>query len=363
LIQRFSKRIINWYEKHKRNLPWRNTKDAYVVWVSEIILQQTRVEQGLHYFNRFINKFPSITVLADASIDDVLKLWQGLGYYSRARNMHEAAVFIKQHFNSVFPKEYADIIALKGIGKYTASAIASFAFDNAYPVVDGNVMRMVSRLFGIYTPVDSTEGKNKIYKIVSKLIDKSNPSSFNQAIMEFGALQCTPSKPKCSSCVFNKDCYSFCNNCVNKLPVKGLKIKHKECFFNYFVIEYKHKNSTFVYIKRRINDDIWKGLYDYPLIETKEIYTYSRLISGKDWKKIIGDNAFDLKEISKVYKHNLTHQKIISQFISISISEKLVPVKSNPYTLIKKKEMEKYAIPKLIDRYLADTMKNRKNYN
>ncbi len=351
MFHSFSNRIIEWYEEYKRNLPWRNTKDAYLIWLSEIILQQTRVEQGTPYFNRFVEQYPTITDLANAPIDDILKLWQGLGYYSRARNLHETAIIIKNKFKGIFPDDYSEIIALKGIGEYTASAIASFAFDKPYPVVDGNVMRVVSRIFGIFTPIDAYEGKNKIYEIVNKLIDKNKPSDFNQAIMEFGALQCVPVKPKCDSCIFINDCFSFSNNCIDKLPVKDKKTKQKERFFNYLVIEYQFQSKSFIYLKKRTDDDIWKGLYDFPLIETKEINDLTQLISNKEWNEIIGKNAYELKEVSKIYKHQLTHQKIISQFFSISIPKKLVSKKSDTYILIEIKDFKKYAIPKLIDNY------------
>jgi A/G-specific adenine glycosylase len=357
LFHRFSSRIIRWYEQHKRDLPWRDTKDVYLIWLSEIILQQTRVKQGTPYYNRFVNQFPTIIDLANASIDDVLKLWQGLGYYSRARNLHKTAVLIKQNFNGVFPDKYSDIRALKGVGEYTASAIASFAYNKPYPVVDGNVMRVISRLFGIYLPINSKEGKNKIYEIANILIDKKYPSAFNQAIMEFGAIQCIPIKPICSSCIFKTNCYSFINDCVNNLPVKFKKNKRKERFFNYLVIHYNNNNKDFFYLKKRRADDIWKGLYDFPLIETNEIFDYNRLIKDKECGKIFGNTAYEYKEVSKLYKHQLTHQKIISQFFSFCISKKLVSIQSDSFVLIEMKDFKKYAVPKLIDIYYLDRIK------
>jgi len=357
LIQKFSIRIIRWYNQHKRNLPWRNTTDAYLIWLSEIILQQTRVEQGTPYYNRFVNKYPTVNDLANASIDEVLKLWQGLGYYSRARNLHETAIFIKQSYKGIFPSEYSDIIALKGIGKYTASAIASFAYNKPYPVVDGNVMRVISRLFGIHSPINSVEGVNKIYEIVNELIDKQNPSSFNQAMMEFGALQCTPVKPMCSSCIFINECYSYNNDCIDKLPIKDKKIKQKERFFNYLVINYKFKNKPFLYLKKRTGDDIWKGLFDFPLIETNEIFDYPRLILTKEWKNRFDKNDFKLIDVSKIYKHQLTHQKIIAQFFSIQIYKKLDSKPSDSLILIDLENFKNYAIPKLIDNYFVESNK------
>ena len=207
--------LIDWYHRHKRDLPWRNTRDAYKIWLSEIILQQTRVEQGLPYYERFIETFPNISALANAHEDDVLKLWQGLGYYSRARNLHAAAKQVLQEFNGNFPSTFNEIIALKGVGEYTAAAIASFAFDEKHPVLDGNVYRCIARLFGLHDPIDNAKSKKVFYDILWKEIEHANPHLFNQAIMEFGAMQCRPKNPDCGVCPFADQCYALKHNKVS----------------------------------------------------------------------------------------------------------------------------------------------------
>lgn len=212
--------LIKWYHKNKRHLPWRDTQNPYLIWISEVILQQTRVIQGLDYYLRFIRKLPDIQSLATVSEDEVLKLWQGLGYYTRARNLHAAAKNIVHYFNGKFPDNYTDILKLKGIGKYTAAAVASFAFNEPVPVVDGNVCRVLSRLYAINYPADSAEGQKLIYSLAEKIIDKKNPGIFNQAIMEFGALQCVPQNPDCSKCPLNKKCLAYIYNNVSLFPVK-----------------------------------------------------------------------------------------------------------------------------------------------
>jgi A/G-specific adenine glycosylase len=354
LIKNFSGLIIDWYEKNKRDLPWRKTNDPYLIWLSEIILQQTRVEQGLPYYLKFVSRFPTISDLANAPIDEVLKLWQGLGYYSRARNMHETAIFIVQNFNGVFPDKYADIKALKGIGEYTASAIVSFAYNAAYPVVDGNVFRVISRLFGINTPIDSNEGKKEILEIANKLICKKNPGVYNQAIMEFGALQCKPQKPDCPNCIFKSNCYAFNNECIDDLPVKSIKLKPNKRYFYYFVINYHSKRTNFCYIKKRKEKDIWQGLYDFPAIEKKDFCEIPDLVKSREWKKIFGDTDTILKDISKVYTHPLTHQLIFARFISLNIKGELKTSEAETYILVNVKDLNKYALPRLIDIYINE---------
>ncbi|MFB0925151.1 MAG: A/G-specific adenine glycosylase, partial [Vicingaceae bacterium] len=231
----FSEKLIVWYNEHKRDLPWRKTTDPYQIWLSEIILQQTRVNQGLDYFNKFIKKHPDIHSLAQSSEKDVLNLWQGLGYYSRARNLHFTAKYISNELNGEFPTEYKDILNLKGVGEYTAAAIASFAYKEAYPVVDGNVYRVLSRMFGIENPIDSTEGKKVFKQLATELIDTKNPDTYNQAIMEFGALQCTPKKPNCEDCPYLLECFAYKNGLITELPKKEKKIKQRNRYFNYLV--------------------------------------------------------------------------------------------------------------------------------
>lgn len=342
----FSNQLISWYHDHKRDLPWRNSKDAYVIWLSEIILQQTRVDQGLAYFNNFIEKYPTIVSLAKASEQEVLNLWQGLGYYSRARNLHFTAKYITDKYNGVFPKDYNDILSLKGIGEYTAAAISSFSNNSCYPVIDGNVYRVLSRIFGVEEPIDSTIGKKIFKDLATDLIHKTNPSEYNQAIMEFGALQCKPKSPNCENCPFVLTCYAFINNKIQLLPFKEKKIKQRNRYFNYLVLI----NKNTIYLKKRNENDIWKGLYDFPLIETEQaIELFETLLSPNlDNNFIFRDTVFISK--SKEYKHILSHQKIYATFWRVS--GKLKNIATTTYVKCSIKEINKYPVPKLIENYL-----------
>lgn len=242
----FSTQIIEWYRTNKRDLPWRKTKNPYQIWLSEIILQQTRVEQGLSYYLKFIEKYPSIKDLANAPQDEVLKLWQGLGYYSRARNLHYTSKVITDKYKGEFPATYKEILDLKGIGEYTAAAISSFSFNLPYPVIDGNVYRVLSRVFDIDTPIDSTLGKKEFKELAYELINKNNPSEYNQAIMEFGALYCKPQSPDCENCIFTSTCLAFKTKKINELPVKSKKLKQKNRYFNYLVFI----DEDYTYLKK-----------------------------------------------------------------------------------------------------------------
>ena len=342
---RFSNDLIGWYKKNKRDLPWRKSTDAYTIWLSEIILQQTRVDQGLDYFNKFLDKYPTVNNLAQAKEDEVLKLWQGLGYYSRARNLHYTAKFIVNNYNGVFPKDYKEILTLKGIGGYTAAAIASFAFNKPYPVVDGNVYRVLSRIFGIEAPIDSGSGKKIFKNLAEKLIDKRNPAIYNQAIMEFGALNCTPKKPNCESCIFNLECHALKNNIINQLPKKEKKLKHKNRYFNYLIIS----DNNSIYIKQRIANDIWKGLYDFPLIESStEIKTVSEI--SKNITELRLNIPINIKYQSESIIHILSHQKIHTHFwhLELNKAENI----SSDFMKIDLKEINNYPVPKLIENYI-----------
>ena len=262
----FSNKLIAWYKQNKRDLPWRKTTDPYQIWLSEIILQQTRVDQGLNYYHKFIKKYPNIHSLAQASEKDVLNLWQGLGYYSRARNLHFTAKYISNELNGQFPSKHKEILKLKGVGEYTAAAISSFSYKEVYPVIDGNVYRVLSRIFGVENPIDSTEGKKVFKKLAAELINTKNPDTYNQAIMEFGALQCTPKKPKCEDCPFLLECFAYKNELIAELPKKENKIKQRNRYFNYLVII----NDDAFYLNERKEKDIWQGLFDFPVFETSE---------------------------------------------------------------------------------------------
>ena len=293
--------LINWYQSNKRDLPWRNTSNPYFVWLSEIILQQTRVDQGLPYYERFVSVFPTVFDLAAASETDVLKNWQGLGYYSRARNLHYTAKKIVQECDGVFPNTYDEILKLKGVGSYTAAAIASFCFDEPVAVLDGNVYRVLSRLFDVDLAINIPRNKREYEIIANDFLDKENPALFNQAIMEFGALHCKPVSPSCESCPLRMNCYSFANNTVQNRPVKLKKQKIRERFIVYLVIE----NDEKILIHQRKQEDIWKNMYEFPSLEfeskeDKEIY----LMEHRQY-------------VQKSLKHVLSHQHIYATFIEV----------------------------------------------
>ena len=344
----FSTIILHWYKKNKRDLPWRHTKDPYLIWLSEIILQQTRVEQGLPYYFRISEKYPTVVSLANAKEDEILRLWQGLGYYTRARNLHAAARQIKNEFDSKFPTDYANIRSLKGVGEYTAAAIASFAFDLEYAVVDGNVFRLLSRYFGIKTPIDTGEGKKKFTALAGKLIKNYPPAIYNQAIMEFGARQCRPANPSCETCPLNASCYAYSKNIVSKFPIKKNKTKSRNRYFNYLYI--KQQNSF--YIKKRIDNDIWLGLHDFPLIETEKKTKESAFIGSAEWKKIFKDSKIKIANISPEYKHLLSHQKIHARFYEIILIQKSNLRLSKSWLKVNDKNIGSFALPRLIERYL-----------
>lgn len=306
----FSRGLITWYKTNKRDLPWRNHKDAYKIWLSEIILQQTQVVQGMSYYLKFTQKYPKIGQLAAAKEDEVLKLWQGLGYYSRARNLHAAAKVVNEQHKGVFPSNYEDIKALKGVGDYTAAAISSFAFNLPYAVVDGNVYRVLSRLFGIETPIDSGAGKKQFQQLATELLDKKDPGEHNQAIMEFGSQYCKPVNPDCQNCIFNAKCFAFKSARVSELPVKSKKTKVKERFFNYVVLIDKNND---IFLNKRVAGDIWQGLYEFLLIESDKEIATQQLLKHATFKKNAGQK-FKLLHTSKLYKHILSHQHLYARF-------------------------------------------------
>lgn len=309
----FSTILIDWYLKNKRELPWRNTTNPYHIWLSEIILQQTRVNQGLPYFESFTSNFPSINDLANATEDEVLKLWQGLGYYSRARNLHATAKFISANLNGIFPKQYDEIIKLKGIGPYTAAAIASFAYKEQVAVVDGNVFRVISRYFGIFDDISTSKTRNVFQDLANELICKSNPDLFNQAIMDFGATQCTPKNPDCLNCVFQENCFAFRNQKTTELPVKLGKTKVSNRYFNFII--YKDK-SDFTIIEQRVEKGIWQNLFQFPLIETSES------VDLKNIKSLINESFQNIIKLNQTeIIHKLSHQKLHINFWELEVDE------------------------------------------
>ncbi len=347
----FSKKITTWYLKNKRDLPWRNTNNAYLIWLSEIILQQTRVDQGMEYYLKFAREFPTVKHLAKADNDKVMKLWQGLGYYSRARNLHTTAKMVADQYNGKFPDKYEDILGLKGVGEYTAAAIASFAFNKVHAVVDGNVYRVLSRVFGIETPIDSTQGKKEFSSLANELIDKKNPALHNQSIMEFGAMQCKPVSPDCSNCPLNTMCFAYAKKRVSELPVKAKKTKVRNRYFDYIVLQ----NKSSVALNKRGEKDIWTNLYDFPLIESAKELTEEQFLKSDDWKSFMEPaGEYTVKSVSAHYKHILSHQKIYARFWEIECAKSFEKLLPSGAIVISKQKVQNYAVPRLIDKYLKD---------
>lgn len=348
--QFFQKGLMAWFSQNHRPLPWKGEQNPYLIWLSEIILQQTRVEQGLPYFLRFKTAYPTVIDLANASEDEVMKNWEGLGYYSRARNMHQAAKFIAKQKAGHFPETYEEILALKGVGPYTAAAIASFAYNLPYAVVDGNVYRVLSRFFGIETPIDTTIGKKTFQHLAQELLDTKHPGDYNQAIMDFGATHCMPKAPNCAHCPLNKKCEAFQKGKVSTLPVKSKKLVKRERFFYYLVINFGEE----VLIQKRTGKDIWQKLYEFPLIEKDGFVEEMQAIRNTAiWQNLIGKEDVQISAISKPFKQVLTHQKIIAVFWEIHISDELI-VPTEAIIRVKRKNLTKFAFPKIIDWYLQD---------
>jgi len=332
-IPSFSNIALNWFEENRRKLPWRSEADPYKIWVSEIILQQTRVNQGWNYYLRFVERFPDVKTLAEAPLLEVLHVWQGLGYYSRARNMHIAAQEIMQKHRGIFPHHYSEILKLKGIGNYTAAAVASIAFQLPYPAVDGNVLRVITRIFGIYDDIALPETVHVIRQLCGKLMDKENPGSFNQALMELGAIQCTPKNPKCEICPFVSHCVAYAKEQVDILPFKSLKIKIKERYLHYFIFLKDHKTI----IEQRTGNDIWKNLFQFPLIET---FNPCEAVQ----EDLIAEAGFGnckpvfLKEL----KQKLTHQHLTVRFY---ICSDYLPQLKKHWNMVAVEKLAEYPFP------------------
>lgn len=348
----FADSILNWYAKNKRDLPWRNTKDPYKIWLSEIILQQTRVKQGLPYYQKFVEAYPTVADLAKANEQSVLRLWQGLGYYSRARNLHTAAKFVYHEKQGVFPDNYKELLKLKGVGDYTASAIASFAHNEKVAVLDGNVFRVLARVFGIDTDIASHKGAKEFGALAKSLLPDEHTDAYNQGIMEFGALQCTPQKPDCMYCPLQDSCVAYAQGKQKELPVKIKKIKVKNRFFHYLICFYKKDDQIFVAMKQRGKKDIWGGLYDFWLEEHPKILDTVDMLGAIQLPKEQTDQWVISKE-SVTYKHILTHQRIQAKFYHIEINEaqKDFPVFEN-FSFFELSEVTALPKPVLIDNYL-----------
>lgn len=352
-MTKISKNLTFWFSQNKRKLPFRETKSPYLIWVSEIIMQQTQINQGLSYYNRFVEKFPDLETLAMADEADVMKMWQGLGYYSRARNMIYASHQIINEYEGSFPENYNDLLKIKGIGKYTAAAIASIAFNEPVPVLDGNVMRLLSRLYGIKASIDSHEGQTLIRLKADEILDRKDPGEFNQAMMEFGALVCRPKNPQCINCVLKSECKAFGGNMVQELPVRSKTLIVKERFFNYLIIKTRKSNDWHFYMKRRGHSDIWKHLFEFPLIETEYSVTPELFVQSDAWNNHFSSEKIKPVRISEEYIHKLTHRKLRVRFYEIEIPKAEDYIHYAEYLLIKHEDAQNFPVSKLIENQLS----------
>jgi A/G-specific adenine glycosylase len=344
----FTKKLMKWNrDTNTRAMPWKGEKDPYKIWLSEIILQQTRVEQGLAYYERFVKAFPTVQQLARAPEQKVFKLWEGLGYYTRCKNLVATAKYITEELQGVFPSTYDDILGLKGIGPYTAAAIASFAYQLPHAVLDGNVFRVLSRYFGISTPIDSTSGKQLYTTMADSLLDHEQPGLYNQAIMDFGATVCTPRQPDCARCVQHKDCQAFQNGWVDQLPIKEKQLKKKTRWLYYFIVR---TGNDDVLIRKRGAKDIWENLYEFVLYENEGLFMPDEQAFQSIFQQLAGKTPIAIKSISPEFRQQLTHQTISGRFIVVTVPS--LPPGLKDYEQVKWKNISKYAFPRFITAYL-----------
>ena len=338
----FSRVLLDWYAEHRRELPWRETKDPYRIWISEIILQQTRVVQGYEYFLRFVERFPDLAALAEADEDEVMKYWQGLGYYSRARNLHAAA----RSMNGAFPRTYEGVRALKGVGDYTAAAICSIAYDMPYAVVDGNVYRVLTRYFGVEVPIDSVQGKKLFASLAQEMLDEKHVALYNQAIMDFGAIQCTPQSPSCMFCPLADSCSALATGKVALLPIKQYRTKTTDRYFTYIYICVGGQ----MLLRKRTGNDIWRNLYELPLIETDHQMTVEELLLASELKELGTDVEPMVRPLQIGVKHVLSHQIIHADFYEMIFPADIQGF--SDYIRIGQREWTRYAVPRLIHQFL-----------
>jgi A/G-specific adenine glycosylase len=349
----FSKKLMDWHARHPRALPWKEDNDPYRIWISEIILQQTRVAQGLPYYQRFIARFPDLESLARASEDELLQVWQGLGYYSRARNLLHTAKFIYHERKGTFPGNYRDLLQLKGVGPYTAAAIASFAFGEPRGVVDGNVIRVLARVFGIEAPFDTAGGKKAYTGLVDELLDPAAPAQFNQAIMDFGATHCTPRNPLCDTCPFSTDCIALKTGRVASLPVRSKSLQRKDRFFHYYVIR---TAQGALLLTRRTENDIWKGLYQFPLLEiTRAQYAQSRKMPLPDTLLSVINPKEEQPYGMIKKKQVLSHQNIHARFQIVESEADSTEI-TGKFFLVDYENLCNFAFPKIIDWFIAEKL-------
>jgi len=337
----FSKNLLRWHETYDRNMPWKNRTDAYAIWLSEIILQQTRVKQGLPYYLKFLQKFPTVHDLAQADEQVVLKLWEGLGYYSRARNLHFTAKYISEQLDGHFPDTYKGLLTLKGVGPYTAAAIASFAFHLPHAVVDGNVFRVLSRYSGNFTDIGSTIGRKEFTTLANTLMDFKQPAKFNQALMDLGAMICKPTQPSCLDCPVSTNCQALAQNIIPELPVKLKKIKRKTRYFYYFVF----RKGTTTWIQKRTKKDIWQSLYEFPHLESKESISEQTI---QDYLRKIAPKSNEQRRAGP-YTQLLTHQKIIGRFMVVDVQQ---PPKLDSIIPVKGDKLRTFPFPKMMAAFL-----------
>ncbi len=348
----FAQILLKWHKyKNGRKMPWKGEKDPYKIWLSEVILQQTRVDQGLAYYEKFLEAFPTIHDLATAPETKVFKLWEGLGYYNRCRNLIFTAKKIDTEYNGAFPNTYETILSLKGIGPYTAAAIASFAFRLPYAVVDGNVTRILSRYYGEFTPIDSSKGKKLYADLADALLDRKQPDLYNQAIMDFGATVCLPRNPLCKDCTQNRQCQAWQKGWTSELPIKEKSVRKKQRWLYYFIVETPDDK---VYIRQRASKDIWEGLFEFVLHESDQpLYFNENAGAPSDLtRQLFGRQPVITKQISRIYRQELTHQTIQGQFITVSTKAALTTL--NDYLLIDRRQLPDYAFPKFINAWRED---------
>lgn len=347
---RFSHLLTDWYTQNLRDLPWRKTNDPYKIWLSEVILQQTRVAQGLPYYLKFIEHYPNVAALANATEQDVLRDWQGLGYYSRARNLQKAARQVVEKHGGVFPSTYSELIQLQGIGPYTAAAISSIAFHQPHAVVDGNVYRVLARIFGIKEAIDSIRGQALFQEKANELLDKNQPGTYNQALMEFGALLCTPKQPACGNCPFQRDCYAYNREEIGLLPFKAGKVKVRKRYLNYVLFV----DSQGIYLEQRQAGDIWQGLYTPWMLEKERLLETDEMLA--EIAQVFKIESPDLRLLSRStdFRHVLTHQRLHARFWLVQIFHNL---QENDLIFVGRGKREKFPVPRLVSLYYQSIAK------
>lgn len=348
-------KLLAWYQVNSRQLPWRQSSNPYFIWLSEVILQQTRVDQGMPYYYKFIDKYPSIESLANAEEHEVLKLWQGLGYYSRARNMIKTARVIVTTYGGVFPNNIDLLKKLPGIGPYTAAAIASMAYDLPHPVLDGNVYRVLARAYGINTPINSSKAQSQFLNLAEGLMSTHPPSAFNQAMMELGALVCKPVNPSCMVCPFQDMCFAFAQDQTKRFPVKIPKTKQQTIYLTYLVISVSAEKSPHLYMNQRDDTGIWAKLFDFPSFSSNEPISVDEALERAINNRWLPADTFHITHVSNEYKHLLTHRILLARFISVQIDEPISTDSKNSLLLIGQVSLSNYPVPVLVERYLSDS--------